>query len=166
MRIISLLMMMSFCLPAQADNNPQQFERCLGNVLEKKPGQTLKVELKLEADKEVYEFNVRGTDGHDWDLECQKATGDIIEIEQEVAHPNHPLFKANVKFNEKEAREIALARFGGEIVEVEYEIEDDGSSSYEFDIDDGSDQQIKLEIDAATGEIVEVNHEIWQVGLE
>jgi uncharacterized membrane protein YkoI len=95
-----------------------------------------------------------------------KATGEIVEIEQEVDHPNHPLFKKNVKVNEREARKTALARFPGKIIEVEYEIEADGRSSYEFDIDTIDGREIKLEIDATSGEIVEINEERWQVGLE
>lgn len=147
-------------------NGSEQFERCMQNVLKQQAGQVVKVELKLEDEREVYEFDIRGMDGYDWDLECLKATGEVIEIEQEVDHPNHPLFKVNVKINEREAREIALAQFDGEIVEVEYEIEADGRSSYEFDIDTHDGSEIKIEIDATTGDVVERNQERWQIGLE
>lgn len=147
-------------------NDTDHFERCMLNVLAEKPGQVMKVEFKLEEDREVYEFNVRGLDGHDWDLECLKNTGEIVELEREVMHPNHPLFKTNVKFNEQEAREIALAQYPGHIVEVEYEIEANGNSSYEFDIATSNGDEIKIEIDAASGEIIEVSRELWQIGLE
>jgi uncharacterized membrane protein YkoI len=153
--------------PAIALSHPvESFERCLEAAMQQQRGQVIKVELKLEADREVYEFDIRGMDGIDWDLECLKATGEIIEIEKEVDHPNHPLFKANVKVNEREARQIALARYQGEIIEVEYEIEMDGRSSYEFDIATQDGVEIKLEVDASTGEIVEINEERWQIGLE
>jgi uncharacterized membrane protein YkoI len=142
------------------------FEGCLQTALKQQPGHVVKVELKLEDAREVYEFDIRGVDGKDWDLECVKATGEIVEIEQEVDHPNHPLFKKNVKVNEREARKTALARFPGKIIEVEYEIEANGRSSYEFDIDTINGREIKLEIDATSGEIVEINEERWQVGLE
>lgn len=144
----------------------ESFERCLEAAMQQQRGQVIKVELKLEADREVYEFDIQGMDGVDWDLECLKGTGEIIEIEKEVDHPNHPLFKANVKVNEREARQIALARYPGEIIEVEYEIEVDGRSSYEFDIATFDGVEIKLEVDASTGEIVEINEERWQIGLE
>lgn len=147
-------------------NDSDHFERCMSNVLADKPGQVMKVEFKLEDEREVYEFNVRGLDGHDWDLECLKDTGEILELEREVMHPNHPLFKANVKFNEQEARKIALAEYPGKIIEVEYEIEANGDSSYEFDIATYNGDEIKIEIDAASGEIIETNLELWQVGLE
>lgn len=149
-----------------ADDGPQYLERCLHNVLEKRPGRVLKLEYKVEADNKRYEFNIRGMDGKDWDVECQRNSGDIVELEQEVAHPNHPLFKRHARINEKEARAIALSIFDGEIVEVEYELEADNAASYEFDIDTPQDGQIKIEIDAASGEVVEVNHELWQIGLE
>lgn len=155
------------CWPVIAfSQQTESFEQCLLAALLKQPGQVVKVEFKIEDKREVYEFDIRGLDGMDRDLECLKQTGEIIEIEQEVAHPNHPLFKRNVKINEREAREIALARFAGEIIEVEYEIEADGRSSYEFDIDTGDGREIKLEVDATSGEIVEINEERWQIGLE
>ncbi len=148
-----------------ADNN-QLFETCLDVALNARNGQVIKVELKLENGREVYEFDIRALDGKDWDVECLKSSGELIELEQEVDHPNHPLFKRNVKFNEEEARAIALALYPGEIIEVEYEIESNGDSSYEFDIDTYEGSEIKIEIDAATGEVVETNEELWQVGLE
>ncbi len=144
----------------------QQFEDCLRVALNARDGQVVKVELKLENEREVYEFDIRGLDGNDWDIECLKATGELVELEREVEHPNHPLFKRNVKFNEEEARAIALKLFPGEIMEVEYEIESNDNSSYEFDIDTDEGSEIKIEIDAATGEVVETNKELWQVGLE
>lgn len=147
-----------------ADN--QRFETCLETARNARPGQVVKVELKLEEGREIYEFDIRGLDGKDWDVECLKATGEIIELEEEVDHPNHPKFKKNVRFNEEEAREIALQHYPGEIIEVEYEIEANGDSSYEFDIDTVQGQEIKIEIDAATGKVVETNRELWQVGLE
>ncbi len=147
-------------------DNQQHFERCLENALNTRAGQVVKVEFKTEADREVYEFDIRGMDGMDWDVECLKPTGEIIEVEREVDHPNHPLFKRNVNVNEQEARDIALKLYPGEIIEVEYEIEPDGHSSYEFDIDTLSGEEIKIEIDAATGDVVETNIEHWQIGLE
>lgn len=160
---VSLLVASSTVL---AETTIQDFDRCLTAALDKRPGQIVKVEYKIEDKRHVYEFDIRGRDGFNWDVECLKNTGEIVEIEREVAYANHPDFKAKVKFNEKEAREIALAKFPGEIVEVEYELESDGRVSYEFDIDTLNDGEIKIEIDATTGEVVEINTEIWQVGLE
>lgn len=149
-----------------AETAIQDFDRCLTAALDKRPGQIVKVEYKIEDKRHVYEFDIRGRDGFNWDVECLKNTGDIVEIEREVAYANDPDFKAKVKLSENEAREIALAKFPGEIVEVEYELESDGRVSYEFDIDTNNDGEIKIEIDATTGEVVEINSEIWQIGLE
>ncbi len=163
---ILLSAMLFWPVSSFAAENNQQFEDCLKVALNARDGQVVKVELKLENDREVYEFDIRGLDGNDWDLECLKSSGELIELEREVEQPNHPLFKRNVKFNEEEARAIALKRYPGEIVEVEYEIESSGESSYEFDIDTIEGSEIKIEIDAATGKVVETNKELWQVGLE
>ncbi|MTI62321.1 PepSY domain-containing protein [Methylophaga sp.] len=149
-----------------ADDSNQRFEDCLEVALNARDGQVVKVELKLENEREVYEFDIRGIDGKDWDVECLKSSAELIELEQEVNHPNHPLFKRNFNVNEEEARDIALKLYPGEIIEVEYEIESDGKSSYEFDIDTLEGSEIKIEIDAATGKVVETNKELWQVGLE
>lgn len=149
-----------------AETVTQDFERCLMAALDERPGQVVKVEYKIEAQRQVYEFDIRGTDGLNWDVECLKNTGEIVELEQEVAYANHPEFKAKAKFSEREARDIALEKFAGEVVEVEFELEADGRATYEFDIDTLKGDEIKIEIDATTGKVVETNLEIWQVGLE
>jgi uncharacterized membrane protein YkoI len=146
--------------------NPHKFEACMKAALDERPGQIVKVEMKNEEGAHVYEFDIRGTDGSDWDVECHAHRGLISEVEREVESPNHPLFKAKVKLNEAQAREIALAIYPGEITEVEYEIEPNGAASYEFDIDTTIGHEMKVEVDATTGEIVEANREIWQIGLE
>jgi uncharacterized membrane protein YkoI len=115
----------------------------------------------------MYEFDIRGTDGSDWDVECNAHRGLVSEVEQEVDNVNHPLFKAKAKVSEADARNTALAIYPGEVTEVEYEIESNGAATYEFDIDTMIDgQQMKVEVDAASGEIVEANRELWQIGLE
>ncbi|GAB6140150.1 hypothetical protein JCM14076_08790 [Methylosoma difficile] len=141
-------------------------ETCLKLAQAKKPGDTVKLEFKLERGTPIYEFNVLGSDGKEWELECDANQGLLTEIEQEVASANDPLFKAKVKINEDEARKVALKAHPGEITEVEYEIEENGDASYEFDIKT-SDGEVKLEVDASTGKIVENNEvEIYQIGKE
>ena len=161
---IILLLVSGYVL---ADNdNPHQFEKCMAAALDERPGEIIKVEMKNEQGAHVYEFDIRGTDGADWDVECGAHRGLITEVEREVDNVNHPLFKAKMKVNEADARKIALAVYPGEIVEVEYEIEPNGAASYEFDIDTTLNQEMKVEVDATTGEIVEANREVWQIGLE
>jgi uncharacterized membrane protein YkoI len=146
--------------------NPHKFEDCRKAALNERAGEIVKVEMKIEDNAYVYEFDIRGIEGSDWDIECAAASASIIEVEREVDSMSHSLFKAKAKLNEQAARKIALAEYPGEIVEVEYEIEANGDASYEFDIDTLAGQEMKIEVDAATGKIVEANREIWQIGLE
>ncbi len=150
-----------------ADGHSYQFEKCMAAALEERPGQIVKVEFKIEEASHMYEFDIRGTDATDWDVECNAYRGLVSEIEREVDNVNHPLFKAKAKVSEADARKTALAIYPGEITEVEYEIEPNGAASYEFDIDTViAGQEVKVEVDATSGEIVEANRELWQIGLE
>ena len=167
-KIISsvVLMAVATCTFA-ADSNPHQFEKCMTAALEERPGDIIKVEFKNEEGAHMYEFDIRGTDGSDWDVECNAHRGLVSEIEREVENINHPLFKAKMKVSEADARKTALAIYPGAVTEVEYEIEPNGAASYEFDIDTKiAGQEMKVEVDATTGEIVEANRELWQIGLE
>ncbi|NOQ82041.1 MAG: peptidase [Methylophaga sp.] len=152
---------------AMADtHNPHQFEKCMAAALDERPGNIIKVEFKNEEGGHFYEFDIRGLDGSDWDVECNAHRGLVSEVEREVSNVNHPLFKAKAKVSEEDARKTALAIYPGAITEVEYEIEPNGAASYEFDIDTTLNQEMKVEVDATSGEIVEANRELWQIGLE
>jgi hypothetical protein len=52
-------------------------------VLEQHPGKIVKVELKRENGRPVFEFDVEGSD-KTWDVECDARSGKITEVEQEV----------------------------------------------------------------------------------
>ncbi len=166
-RIILSVLLMAVTSVALAEADPHQFEKCMAASLDERPGDIIKVEFKNEQGAHMYEFDIRGTDGSDWDVECNAHRGLVSEVEQEVDNVNHPLFKAKAKVSEADARNTALAIYPGEVTEVEYEIESNGAATYEFDIDTMIDgQQMKVEVDAASGEIVEANRELWQIGLE
>lgn len=161
----AVLMLMSNSV--LAEEKPHYFEKCLAAALVERPGQVVKVEMISVESDHVYEFDIRGIDGSDWDISCDAHRVVISEIEREVDNVNHPLFKSKAKVNEAEARKTALAVYPGEIVEVEYEIESNGAATYEFDIDTTmGGQQMKIEVDATSGDIVEAHSELWQVGLE
>jgi uncharacterized membrane protein YkoI len=165
--IVSAILLAISSIALAGADNPYQFDKCLAAALEERPGEVVKVEFKSEQGSHMYEYDIRGTDGSDWDVECNANNGLVTEVEREVDNVRHPLFKAKAKISESEARAIALATYPGEVTEVEYEIEPDGAASYEFDIDTTNlDQEMKVEVDATSGEIVEANHEIWQIGLE
>jgi len=164
--LVSALLLTTSAVTLADTHNPHQFEKCMAAALDERPGSIIKVEFKNEQGGHFYEFDIRGIDGSDWDVECNSHRGLVSEVEREVDSVNHPLFKAVAKVSEKEARKTALAIHPGVITEVEYEIESNGQASYEFDIDTTLNQEMKVEVDAATGEIVEANRELWQIGLE
>lgn len=151
---------------AQYPKTEHSIEQCLHAALAEKNGGVVKVELKIENNIPVYEFDIETADGKAWDIECNTQTGKITEIEQEVGSADDALFKAKLKVTEQDAKKIALAKYPGEVVEVEYEIEPDGKASYEFDIKTKDGKEMKVEVDATSGEIVEANSELYQVGKE
>lgn len=142
------------------------FETCLQAALDTRSGMVIKVEMKTEGERYVYEFDVRDNQARDWDIECEADTGEIIEIEREVTTPRHSDFQAWQKVSEAEARRTALEYYPGEIIEIEYEIESDGRAVYELDTKQKNGVEMKVEIDAGTGELHEANQEHWQIGYE
>ena len=161
----------TFASASMADHasiNPKAYDslgKCVKAALSKHDGKIVKVELKSEKKKPVYEFDIESADGTAWDVECDVKTSKIIEIEQEVK-ADDAKFKAIAKVNEADAKATALAAHPGTVVETEYELESDGKASYEFDILEADKEEIKVEVDAATGKIVEVDYEVYQVGQE
>lgn len=142
--------------------------KCLKAASNLKDGYYQKLEY-LTMTKEgarTYEIEIKDKDGVEWELMCDIHHGDIYEIEREVESASDPLFKRNMKVDEKTAANTALELYPGNLVHTEYEIEADGSASYEFDIYDKPGVTYKVEVDAETGEIVEVNIEKWDIGRE
>ncbi len=161
----------------QAQQAQGTLDRCLEAALAKKPGLFVKLEIltagsSTEAGQPpqgtpLWELEIRSPDGSEWEITCEQKTGRIIEVEQEVPDPTHPLFKAKAKVTEEEARKTVLAAQGGEIVEVEYEIESSSAATYEFDVKPKSGKgELKIEVDATTGKIVEQREEHYQIGVE
>ena len=161
----------AFTSTAMADHasiKPKAYDslgKCVKAALSKHDGKIVKVELKSENKKPVYEFGIESADGTAWDVECDVKTSKIIEIEQEVK-VDDAKFKAIAKVSEADAKATALAAHPGTVVETEYEIVSDGKASYEFDILEANKEEIKVEVDAVTGKIVEVDYEVYQVGQE
>ncbi|BCM24517.1 PepSY domain-containing protein [Methyloradius palustris] len=141
-------------------------EKCVQAAWKVHPGELVKSELKVEKKVPIYEFDINGTDGKEWDVECNALSGKITETEEEVKSAEDPLFKPKVKVSEAEAKKTALAAYPGEIVEIEYEVESDGAASYEFDIKLKNGKEMKVEVDATSGKIVEASYEIYQSGKE
>ena len=114
----------------------------------------------------VYEIELRADDGREWEFMCDADTGRIVEIEQEAAAADDPLFRAAARVSVDQARETVLQLYPGEIKEVEYEIESNGDPSYEMDVVTAGGTEFKIEVDATTGRIIEVAVERWEIGEE
>ena len=152
----------------QAGINPKPYDslrKCFKAALAKHDDKIVKVELKSEKHRPLYEFDIESADGTTWDVTWNVKTSKITEIEQEVK-TDDAKFKALAKVSEADAKATALAAHPGTIAETEYEIEADGKATYEFDITEADKEEIKVEVDATTGKIVEVSYEIYQVGQE
>lgn len=165
-----LLVLLVFSINAHANDEyaygKKYFEDCLKAVMDTKSGIVIKVEMKIEDDMSIYEFDIRDEDNKDWDVECAADTSEVIEIEEETFGVQHPKFLKHMKINLEEAKAIALTKYPGEIIEIEYEIEEDGLAVYEFDINTDDGKEMKVEIDANTGAFHEETLEIWQIGYE
>lgn len=141
-------------------------ETCLDAALETIPGDVRKLELKMEGDDPVYEFDVEASaDGNFYNVECNAEEGFIIEVERE-ADANDPVFKKYAKIAEPEARETALDFIPGEVIKMEYEVGMDGSVTYEYDILNVYGREYKIDVNAVTGEIEEANIELYEIGME
>lgn len=140
-------------------------ETCLDAALDTVPGNPRKLELKIEGDDPVYEFDIEAKSGTVYNVECNAEEGLVTEIEREVS-ADDPVFKSLAKVSEADARKFALAIHPGEVVSHEYEIGQDGSATYEYDIQTEVGYEIKVDVDAATGEIEEANIEVYEIGSE
>lgn len=161
-----LIAQLAIAAPTSLPKTVAGVETCLQAAQSRLQGQTVKLELKTEAGKPVYEIEIAGKD-RVMEFACDATSGKITEEEQEVEGPDHALFKAKAKISPEQARAIALKAQAGEIVELEYEIESGGGARYEFDIRKDDGREVKLEIDAATGAVIEgPQDEIYQIGQE
>lgn len=168
-----LVAIISFALlssPVMADGKRGHggLHKCLKAASKIKDGYYQKLEYltMTEHGVKTYEIEIKDPDGVEWELMCNIRTGDIFEIEREVDSASDPLFKKNMKVDEKTAAKTALELYPGKLVHTEYEIESNGDASYEFDIYEKPNVTYKVEVDAKTGEIIEVNIEKWDIGRE
>jgi uncharacterized membrane protein YkoI len=109
-------------------------ETCLKAAFAKRTGEVEKLELKITKGEPIYEIEIKGADGTEWEYECSARTGGILSEEREVRDVNDPLFKDKAKVTLDQARKTALDAHPGDIVETEYELKQDGTPVYEFDI--------------------------------
>lgn len=146
---------------------PGKMETCMRAALTKHPGDVLTLEAEISGGKAQYEFDIKGKDGKEWEVECLAKTGKVIEEEQEFANADDPAFKDKAKITQDEAKKTALAKYPGEVVESEFSVESDGNISYEFDIKTADGKEWEVEVDAVTGKLSEnPEQEIYQIGIE
>src|SRR5450830_1525052 len=94
-----------------------KLETALKAALAKHQGDVISLEAELDKGKAIYEFDIKGADGKEWEVEVEAKTGKVLEVNLEVADANDPAFKAKAKITVNEAKKIALALHAGEIVE-------------------------------------------------
>ncbi len=140
-------------------------ETCLDAALDTIPGDARKVEMKMEGDDPVYEFDIEATNGVVHNVECNAEEGFITEIEREVSESD-PYFKQHAKVSKRDAEKTALAVHPGKVMSSENEVGFDGSVTYEFDIQTKLGYEVKVDVDAVTGEIEEANIELYEIGAE
>ncbi|MCE9634048.1 MAG: PepSY domain-containing protein [Methylophilales bacterium] len=167
-RTISILIAALFASTSifAADMHKGRMETCMKAALAKHAGDVISLEGEIENGKPIYEFDIKGKDGKEWEVECDAKSGKVTEEEQEVANANDPAFKEKAKITQDEAKKVALAKFAGEVVESELSIESDGTASYEFDIKTKDGKEMEVEVDAASGKIVETEEETFQIGVD
>lgn len=168
-KIIAIALASAFMstLAYAGSNHTGKLETCLKAALAKHPGEVLTLEAEISKGQAQYEFDIKGKDGKEWEVECLAKSGKVIEEEQEVVNADDPAFKSKAKITQDEATKTALAKHPGEVVDSEFAVESDGSISYEFDIKTANGKEIEVEIDAVTGKLSEdPEEEIYQIGVE
>lgn len=156
-----------FSIPAfaakDAHNGPM--EKCMKAALAKHPGKVISLEAEIEKGRgAIYEFDIVGTDGKEWEVECEAKTGKVYEEELDV-DPNSEEFKSKAKITLEQAKKTALGKYPGEIESIEYELEN-GSPVYEFDIKQANGKEVEVEVSAVTGEIGETEEEVYEIGKD
>jgi len=148
------------------DWNLVSIETCLDAALDTIPGDARKVELKIEGDDPVYEFDIDAeADGAQYNVECNAEEGFVTEIEREVSE-NNMAFKKLAKISLKQATTSALTFHPGKVVATERELGFDGNATYEIDIQSVHGYEVKVDVDATTGKIEEANIELYEIGSE
>ena len=50
-------------------------ETCMKAALAKHPGDVISLEAEIEKGKPIYEFDIKGKDGKEWEVECDAKSG-------------------------------------------------------------------------------------------
>ncbi len=164
-RLSFLLVTLLVASPVIAAGHKGSMETCMKAALAKHSGTVISLEAEIENKKPIYEFDIKGNDGKEWEVECDAKSGKVTEEEEEVDAKDQR-FASKAKLTADDAKKSALAFQPGEVVESETSIESDGTLSYEFDIKTKDGKEIEVEIDAVTGKVQESEEEVYQIGLD
>lgn len=163
--LISFLALGTLTNVYAADLHQGKMESCMKAALAKHPGEIISLEAEVEDGKATYEFDIKGKDGKEWEVECDAKTAKLIEEEEEV-DAQDPRFKGKAKVSLEDAKKAALAAKPGEVIETETSLESNGNVSYEFDIKGKDGQEWEVEVDAVSGKVIETELEVFQIGLD
>lgn len=102
-------------------------------------------------------FEMRYPDGSSWEVICNGETGDVVDLEREVASADDPLFRQKATVAESDARRSALEAHPGRIQGVEYEVGSDGTPTYEFLVTPATSKgNLLVEVSGTTGRVTKV----------
>lgn len=149
----------------QAEGHKGAIDTCVKAALEAHPGKIVTTRAEIEDGKPQYELDISGKDGKHWEVECDAASGKILETEREVA-PDDPEFTKKAKVRLDAALKTALDKHPGSLMKIEYEIESDGEVAYEFDIKMSDGTLHEVEVDAINGKLSDPEIVIYQIGRD
>lgn len=162
--VVSFASLFAISVQAAPQSHNGAMEKCMRSALVKHPGKVVSLEAELEKGRPIYEFDIVGDDGKEWEVECDAKTAKVYEEEVDV-DANSEAFKSQAKVSLDDAKKTALAKFPGQIESIEYELEN-GKPVFEFDIKQANGKEVEVEVDAVTGLIGETEEEVYEIGKD
>lgn len=65
------------------DAHNAKVNQCIKTALERHPGAVTEVEVEDEDGKTIIDVDIQGKDGKTWEVECDAASGDVLEDKEE-----------------------------------------------------------------------------------
>jgi uncharacterized membrane protein YkoI len=68
-------------IPVIADKakHNELITQCMKAALERHPGAVVEVEMEQEDGQPIIDVDIQGSDGKDWELECDAINGNVLE---------------------------------------------------------------------------------------
>lgn len=64
---------------ADAEQHNAKMNDCIKATLERHPGAVLEVEMEHDDGRLLFDIDIQGKDGKTWEIECDAASGQIVE---------------------------------------------------------------------------------------